>query len=60
MTDVAGITIAGYVRSPFKFAGISVAGTDMTGLKLFELLLRTKFIGLSPINVSYFFYIVVL
>ena len=52
MADVAGVTITSYIGCPFKFACIGVAGTDMTGLKLFELLLRTKFIGLLHISVS--------
>lgn len=46
MTDVAGVAVACDVRSPFKLGGIGVAGADVSGLELLELLLLSELVRL--------------
>lgn len=47
MSDIACQTIAVDVGRPFEFGGVGVAGADVAGLELLELLLRAEFVGLE-------------
>lgn len=47
MTDIARITISLDVGRPFEFGRVGVSRANITGLKLFELLLGSQFIGLT-------------
>lgn len=47
MSNIACITIPLDVGGPFEFCGVGVAGADVAGLELLELLLRAKFVCLE-------------
>jgi hypothetical protein len=46
MTNIGSVTISLNVARPLKFRGICVSGTDISRLKLLQLLLCTKFVRL--------------
>jgi hypothetical protein len=46
MTDVRRVAISLYVACPLELRGISVSGTDISRLKLLQLLLCSKFVRL--------------
>lgn len=46
MADVGSEAIAVDVGGPFEFRGVGVAGADIAGLELLELLLGAEFVGL--------------
>lgn len=50
MTNVTSQTVTMNVGGPFKFCSVGVAGADVAGLKLLELLLGAEFIGLEKGN----------
>jgi hypothetical protein len=52
MTLVGGVTIAGNVGCPLVLGCVGMAGADIFVLQRFELLLRTKFIGLEGVSMS--------
>lgn len=47
MTDVRRQTIAMDIGGPFEFRSIGVAGADVAGLELLELLLGAEFVCLK-------------
>lgn len=47
MSNVACQAIPVNIGGPFELRRVGVAGADVAGLQLFELLLRTEFVGLS-------------
>lgn len=47
MPDVACETITVDVGGPFEFGGVGVAGADVAGLQLLELLLGAEFVCLG-------------
>jgi len=46
VSDVRRQTVTLDVRDPFELRRVRVSGPDVAGLKLLELLLRTKLVGL--------------
>lgn len=46
MSNIRCQTIAVDIGGPFEFRGVGVAGTDVAGLQLLELLLGAEFVGL--------------
>lgn len=47
MANVAGQAVAVDVGRPFELRGVGVAGADVAGLQLLQLLLRAEFVGLE-------------
>lgn len=45
MAYVGSVRVAHDVGGPFEFGGVGVAGTDVTGLERFEVLLGAEFVG---------------
>ena len=50
VADVGRVAVAVDVACPFVFRGVGVAGPDVAGLELFELLLRAEFVGLLVVS----------
>lgn len=46
MSDIRSVAITVDVGCPFELCGVGVAGADVAGLKLLELLLRAEFVCL--------------
>ena len=47
MAEVGSEAVAVDVGCPFEFRGVGVAGADVAGLELLELLLGAEFVGLG-------------
>lgn len=52
MPDIAGQAVAVDVGGPFEFGSVGVAGPDVAGLELLQLLLGAEFVCLSRKEVS--------
>jgi hypothetical protein len=46
MSDIARKTVTRNIACPLEFCRVCVAGSNIAGLKLFELLLSAEFVGL--------------